>query len=78
MEANKTLDDRWLEEAAKAFHADVHIPGPRRATITRKQADVVEDVIASVQRSRRIVSGSAAEMDETRISGMFQNAYVAM
>ena len=67
MDANRTLDDRWLEEAAKAFHADVHMPGPRRATIYRKQADVVEDVIANVQRSRRVVPGSAAERDESRI-----------
>jgi len=67
MEANKTLDDRWLEEAANAFHVSVLEAGTRRTHIRRKQADVVEDVIASVQRSRRIVSGSAAEMDESRM-----------
>ena len=71
MLANEMLDDRWLQEAAEAFHVSQRqlVEGKWKYV---KQAEVVEAVILKVCASRAILRGSAAEEDENRIHDLMK------
>ena len=56
IDAHKAVDDKWLDEAAAAYHvpitySKVSAHGRVRYSF-RKQADVVNDVIAAVRKAR--------------------------
>ena len=56
--ANKVVDDKWLEEAARAFAVPTRYiklqPGDKSKTrLVRRQADVVEDVLSKVRQAKK-------------------------
>jgi len=72
MSENTALDDKWLEEAAAAFHVATRLKkmaassSDTRTRSARKQSDVVEDVLSAVRRARESLHGAAADRDAKR------------
>ena len=70
--ANTAVDDKWLEEAAAAFHVSTRYKkmaantSDTQTRSARKQSDVVEDVLIAVRRARQALRGAAADRDTRR------------
>ena len=70
IDAHKAVDDKWLDEAAAAYHVPityVKVSARGRArNSSRRQADVVNDVIVAVRKARHCLRGAAADRDIRR------------
>ena len=70
IDAHKAVDDKWLDEAAAAYHVPItYVKVSARGrvrTSSRRQADVVSDVIVAVRMARHCLRGAAADRDIRR------------
>ena len=70
IDAHKAVDDKWLDEAAAAYHVPITCiklsAQGRVRNSSRRQADVVNDVIVEVRKARHCLRGAAADKDIRR------------
>ena len=70
IDAHKAVDDKWLDEAAAAYHVPItYIKVSAHGRVRnsfRRQADVVNDVIVAVGKARHCLRGAAADRDIRR------------